>query len=215
MMSDKDHRGRAAEAGDALNELQEVFARDRVKSGAWLVEDHEPGRGHQRSPDKHALALALREKPPRTIAKIVSLDTAQDSTGHATVLRPHLAPVANLRIAAADDGFESGLSVFHHLMHARTDQADAGPKLAPIEASIGLAEHANLAGGGRQISSQRAKQRGFSGAVGAENRPMLAALNPPIARFENDGLALDAERGDLDHGGPGFHRGQICTVSRE
>src|SRR5271156_3807572 len=117
-MSDEYHRRRAADSGEAAEELQEVLARDGVESGAGLVEDHEARRRHQRASDQHALALALREKSPRTIAEIARLDSAEDGVGGAEVLLAHLAPVADLRVASADDGFESGLAVVHHLMHA-------------------------------------------------------------------------------------------------
>src|SRR6266481_4308806 len=103
MMSDQHHRRRAAGAGDALQELQEVLARDRVESGARLVEDHEPRRCHQRSPDQHALALTLRQKSPWTLAEIARLDTPQDGVGSAPIFIAYLTPIANLRVASADD----------------------------------------------------------------------------------------------------------------
>src|SRR5208282_4312378 len=117
-MSNEHHRRCAADSGEAAEELQEMLARDGVESGAGLVEDHEARRRHQRASDQHALALPLREKSPRTIAEISCLDAAENGVGGAEVLVAHLAPITDLRVASADDSFESGLAVVHHLMHA-------------------------------------------------------------------------------------------------
>ncbi len=120
VMGDEDHRGRAAGASEAAQELQEVLAGDGVKSGARLVEDHELRRGHQGSANEDALAFALGKKSPRTIAERAGLDAAQDCSGGAAVVGADLAPVADLCVTTADDGFESRFAVvgFHHLMHA-------------------------------------------------------------------------------------------------
>ena len=60
VMRHQHHRGRAADAGEALDELQEVLARDGIESRAWLVEDHQPRRAHQRPPNQDALTFTLR-----------------------------------------------------------------------------------------------------------------------------------------------------------
>ena len=186
---------------------QEVLAGDGVESGARLVEDHELRRGHQGSANEDALAFALGKKSPRTIAERAGLDAAQDCSGGAAVVGADLAPVANLCITTADDGFESRFAVvgLHHLMHAGTDQSDPARQIAPVKAPVSFAEHANFPGGRRQVSGQRAEQGSFTGAVGAENRPMLAAFDAPIDGLQDDGLALDAQGGHLDHGRMGFH----------
>src|SRR5271168_907146 len=118
VMRHQHHRGRAACAGDARAELQKMLAGHGVQAGAWFAEDHQLRQRHQVASYQHALALALRQNPPWTSAQLARLDPPQDRVGRANVLGAHLAPVADLRVAPADDGFQSRLAVFHHLMHA-------------------------------------------------------------------------------------------------
>ena len=152
-----------------------------------------PWRAHQRSPNQHALPLALRQKFPWTLAQRMRLDPPQDSVGRTPILIAHLTPITNLRITPADDGFERRLIVVHHLMHARTDQPDPSSKIAPVKSSIGFPEHANRPGSRRQVSSKRPQQRSLPRPISPKNRPMLSAPNPPINRLKNHSLALNPQ----------------------
>src|SRR5258705_8607199 len=188
-----------------------MLAGDWVESGARLVEDKQARQRHQGAANQHALALALRQVSPSPFAERARLDAGQNCGGCATVARGHLAPISNLRVASADDGFQSRFVVLHHLVNARADQPDPSAQRAPIGASVSFAEHANLARGRGQISSERSQQRSLATAVGAEDRPILAAFDAPIDTLNDRRVALDTERADFDNGWIGTHRARFLT----
>src|SRR6185295_18770924 len=97
-------RRRFSVATEALEKLQEVFARGRVESGARLVEDEQLRLRHQCATDEHALAFALREHAPRAVHEIPALDLLQQLRRAGTVSARDVAPEINHRVSAAHDG---------------------------------------------------------------------------------------------------------------
>src|SRR5271156_673938 len=97
-----------------------MLTRDRVESGARLVEDEEFWARHQRSSDQCALALALRQEPPRAVANRGGFNLTENLQRLRLLLGTNLAPNPDHSVAAADDGFKGGLMTLHQLPDART-----------------------------------------------------------------------------------------------
>src|SRR5437879_5992578 len=187
------HNGRRASLpAETIEELKEMVARDRIEPGARLVENQHRRTRHQRATDKHTLAFALREKSPRPPGEIIALNLFEDARGASAVGMGDSSPKINHGVFAADDGFERRLGFGHHLAHGRADQTDLLAQLAPIGFAVAPAQHGDFAAGRSQIARERAEQRRFARTVGAEDDPVLAALDAPRNAVENPRLAAPA-----------------------
>src|SRR5208283_2645071 len=78
VMRHQHEAGRSRIMREALDELQELLARDRIESRAGLIEDEQFRLRHQCASDEHALAFTLREKSPWPIGERLGLDLTQD-----------------------------------------------------------------------------------------------------------------------------------------
>src|SRR5258708_26998617 len=127
------------------------------------------------------------------------LNLGQETEGPGPVCAADAAPEINHGISAADDGFQGGFGIGHHLADGGADEADMLAQFAPIGVSVTVAEHGDSAAGGHEIAGERAEEGGLAGAVRAENGPVLPALDAPGNAVENDGApALDAEVRDFE-----------------
>jgi hypothetical protein len=193
VMGDEDECGRVARPGEDVEEFQEVLARDGVEAGGGFVEEEHFQAGHQGAADEHALAFALGKIAPSPVGEVHGFHLAQDLRGPLRFRGRDLAPKIDLRFAAGEDDVARGLVGLNLVAEAGTDEADGAPDFAPIvRAEAGRAD-AHLAAGGHEVAGQRAEERGFSGAVCAEDDPVLSALHAPVDLVQDDGLALDAE----------------------
>jgi hypothetical protein len=140
MMRHQYERGSIFAPTQPLQELQKVLAGSGIKSGTRFIENQQSRIGHQRAGDQHPLPFALGQHAPRPLRKIPALDLPQQSLGADAVGAGDAPPQINHRILAADDGFERGFGLRHHLPHAGTDEANLLPQLAPVGFPISLPE---------------------------------------------------------------------------
>src|SRR6185437_10497929 len=110
----------------------------------------------------------------------------------------NLAPHPDHRMAAADHRAQRDLVPLHQMVDARAANADAPAEIAPVTAPVGLAEHDDIARGRRHIAGEGAEQRGFAGAVGAQDDPVFALRHGPIDAVENRRVTLDVKAVDGD-----------------
>ena len=207
VMCHQNERGRVSALGERGEEFQEVFARDGVEAGGGFVEKEHAQARHQGAADEHALTFALREHPPRSLGEMAGTYLSQDARGLLFLRGGDAAPKIDLRVVAGEYDFPRGLIGFDLVAEAGADQADGLPHLAPIVSAEAGRADPDFAAGGHEVSGQCAEERGFAGAIGAQNDPVLPALHAPVDLVQNDGLALDAqlfhfEDGLRDHSFP-------------
>src|SRR5581483_1992668 len=199
-MSDEHKRRRIALAAQTLKELQKMFAGGRVQTCARLVQYQQARIAHQRPANQHPLALALGKKYPGPFRKVLALDLPEQPQSAFAVRSGYPPPEIDHRVFAADDCLQRRFRVGHQLSNRRTHQADLLAKFAPVGLAITLAEYRNFTRRRHEIPGQGAQQRGLPGPVGAENGPMLAALDPPTDIVQNDRPpALDAQIGNFEN----------------
>ena len=80
---------------EALEESEEVFARDGIEAGAGFVEDEQPRPRHERAGDEDALAFALGEDAPRRSARCVASTSRRSRCGGGAVGGADAAPVVD------------------------------------------------------------------------------------------------------------------------
>src|SRR5260221_8660400 len=196
VMGDEDEGGRVRPAAEALEELEKMLARGGVEAGAGFVENQEARPGHERAANEHALAFALGKIKPGAFGEGLTFDLAQKMQGAGAVGAGDAAPVVDHGVLAADDGFEGAFVISHELADGGADEADVFAEFAPVGPAEAAAKDGDFADGGHEVTGDGAEERGFAGAIGAENGPMLAGIDPPVdVRKNMDTTAPDGEAG--------------------
>src|SRR4051794_30584094 len=90
--------------------------------------------------------------------------------------------------ASGDHGFEARIRARNVRNHRRGDPADAAAEFAEINQLFAEAQHS--AAGRPEIAARYSQERCFTGPVGAEDGPMLAAIYLPVDVSENVGALL-------------------------
>ena len=190
-----EHEGGAARlAGEGFDELQKLFAGDGVEAGARLVEDEQLRFRHEGAGDEDALAFALGELSPETSGKFAGAGEAQEFQRGAAVGGRDLHPQVELRVFAADDGFESGFVGWNAGLEGAGHEADLEAKVAPVAGAVVLVEQFDLAGARGEVAGEGFEEGGFAAAVGAENDPVFAGFHAPRDVTQQGGaVAVDGE----------------------
>ena len=142
--------------------MQKVFARDRVESGARLIQDQQRGPGHQGAADENALALTLGEHLPGAQGKVVAFDLQENPLRLSFVAGREPAPKIDHSVFAAGNGKQRRLVVGHHLADGGADDADVKTQFAPVGAAKRAAENGDAPGGRSHVAGQTAEERGLA-----------------------------------------------------
>src|SRR5262249_25517244 len=102
---------------------------------------------------------------PRPLGQGRGLDAAQNLYRPGAVAIADLAPEPDHGEFATDYSCERRLRFRHHLMEAGTYQSNPLSELAPIAASVRLAQDSDRASGRRKVAGERAQHRGLAGSV--------------------------------------------------
>src|SRR2546425_4374595 len=138
-------RGRLFSATEAIEELQEMLAGNRVESRAGFVENQYLWIGHQRAADDHTLAFTLRKKHPRSLGEAFAFDLFEDAQSAYAVRFGDASPEIDHCVFAADNRLKRRLGPGHHLPYGRADQANPLAQLAPVGLAVAPAEHGDFA----------------------------------------------------------------------
>src|SRR5258706_6600868 len=114
-MSDQDERWGFVGATQSLDELQKMFARRWIQTGARFVQNQQAWPGHQRASNQHSLPFALGENAPATLCQIITFDLRKDPSGFRAISRSGLTPKIDHCIFSTDDRVERRLRFSHHL----------------------------------------------------------------------------------------------------
>jgi hypothetical protein len=200
VMGDQDEGGVwvPAEVGE---ELQEVLTGHRVEPGAGFVENEQIRLGHEGAGDEDALAFALGEDGPGAVGQVQETDVAQPLSGAGEVGARDRGAQVNGGLASGGDDFQGGFLIVQEVTEGGGHEADASAESGPIGLAVGLAEELDLAGGWGEVTGEGGEERGFAGAIGAEEHPMLSGENGPMDVLE-DGMtpAGDGQAGEPEHG---------------
>ena len=198
VMRDEHERRRGGLAGEGFDEMKKLFARDRIEAGARFVQDEQLRFRHERARDEDALAFALREMTPQALGECAGSGETQEFEAGAAVGGRDFHPQVELRVFAADDGFERGFVGRHAGLERTGDEADLQAEIAPVALAVIFTEQLDLAGAGREVTGERFEERGFAAAVGAEDDPVFAALDAPGEVAQQRGaIAEDGEMADV------------------
>src|SRR5690349_16955903 len=107
-MGDEHEGRRAGTAADALEELQKMFARGGVETGAGFIEDKQARFGHQGAANEDALAFALRKHEPRAGGEVGAFGLAENFAGLGAITGSGVTPKIDHGVFSADNGFERG-----------------------------------------------------------------------------------------------------------
>lgn len=195
-----EHEGGAARlAGEGFDELQKLFAGDGVEAGARLVEDEQLRFRHEGAGDEDALAFALRELAPETFGEFSGAGEAKEFQRGAAVGGRDFHPQVELRVFAADDGFEGGLVGRHAGLKCAGHEADLEAEVAPVACAVVLAEQLDFAGARGEVAGEGFEEGGFATAVGAEDDPVFAGFHAPRDVTQQGGaVAVDGEILDVE-----------------
>ena len=101
------------------------------------------------------------------------------------------------RFSRADAGFQF-----------RADDADPFPKLRPVVFAVGVPGDLDGSAGEAVVSGDGVQERGFAGAVGAQDNPVLAWHHFPADVVENGRRFEDREAYEL------YDRGRVHLARR-
>ena len=138
-MRDEDERGRVFTGAEPLEKSQELLARQRIESGAWLIEDQQLRPGHEGAANQDTLAFSLGKDFPAPSREIAGLHLPEDPLCGAFILWFYTPPVVDHGVLSGDDGGERGFGLGHELSNAGRDEAHTLAKLAPIARAVGFA----------------------------------------------------------------------------
>ncbi len=119
------------------------------------------------------------------------------------------APEIELTTRAAQGGFPREFAVGNRGQQRGADECDVVAEFAPIAFAVGAAEYAERAARGGHVAGEDFEEGGFAGAVGTEERPVLARLDAPVDVAEEgvvaalDGEVLNFEESSAAGGGHG------------
>ena len=149
-----------AEAGEERDHLADAFD---IHVGERLVEQEQLGNGEQNAGERGALAHALRVLAEEAIEIGIEADLAERFSGRE-------AGAAGIETAEVAEIFLRGELVVEHGRVAHV--ADAGARVV----GLGVAEDVDRAVRGTKKAGENAQQRGFAGAVFAEENVAAAGL---------------------------------------
>jgi hypothetical protein len=162
---------------EQVDGLEQLLARGDVQPGRRLVEQQQPRLADQRPGDQRAPALALGQDRPPQAGLAVKAERSDERLGPVGLLRRRLPPQRGL-----DRAGEPGQ---HHVAHgqrraervARVHVADHPAQRLQLDPAELRAEHVHGARGGEGDRPAEAEDGALARAVGAEHRPVLAAVH--------------------------------------
>ena len=198
VVRDENEGGAVFAAGETAEKSEKILAGDRIEAGAGFVEDEQARTGHQGAGDENALAFALGEKLPLAVEETRGTEQAEEFFRGGDVGAGGGEPEIELGVAAADDGLQGGLGGRDAGLERAGDDPELEAEFAPIGFAVAVAEDRDVAGAGREVAEEGFEQSGFAAAVGAQDRPVLAAPHAPIEAGKDDGVAAGhAQTGNI------------------
>ena len=179
VMRDEDERRSARLVGEDFDEVEKLFARNRIEAGAGLVEDEELRLRHEGAGDEYALAFTLRKLAPKTFGECARAGETQEFLCGAMFggRDPH--PQVELRVFAADDRFKRGFIGRHAGLQGAGYEADFEAQFAPVALAVTAPEQLDFARAGSEVAGEGFKEQGLAAAVWAEDDPVFAPFNTP------------------------------------
>ena len=154
-MGDEDEGRGAGLAGEAVEELEEVFAGNGIEAGAGFVEDEQLGFCHQGAADENALAFALGKVMPGAVGKGEAFYAFEDGAGGAPVGGRWGFPKIDHGVFSADDSFHYWFVLCHKFIECRTDEADMSSKLGPVIFAESVTQDMYIPAGWELVAGER------------------------------------------------------------
>lgn len=201
VVGDHDERRALRPGGESLHPLEVMLTGDGIETGAGFVEDEHFKFCHESTADEHFLLLTLGERSPEGFAKVVAADLLEQHRGFAEDGGAGEVDEVQFGIATAGDDIEHGLTAFEVGGEGVRDETDAAANFTPVVIAEDAVADAHGAIGGAVVAGDKIDEGGLPAAIGAEDAPVLAGIDPPGDAFEDGTTATEGEIGDLENGG--------------
>lgn len=132
MVRDEDHSRRVLQTGEGPDKIKKTHPRQRIQSGAGLVQNEEARAGHERAAYQDSLTFPLGEKQPMAIRQLLRMDIPQDSHRFLTFGAGDPLPGIEERMASAGHNLEGGFRRLDLLGKIRADKANPLAEFPPV-----------------------------------------------------------------------------------